>query len=81
MKGDEKEIWEKSFANELGRLAQGVGNQIDVTNTIFFKNKYAVLRSKKVTYGRLVCDIKEHKTETHRTRLTVGGNLLGFPGF
>ena len=33
-----------------------------------------------MTYGRLVYDIKEHKTETHRTRLTVGGNLLGFPG-
>ena len=33
-----------------------------------------------MTYGRLVCDIKEHKTETHQTRITVGGNLLGFPG-
>ena len=33
-----------------------------------------------MTYGRLVCDIKEHKTETHRTRLTVGGNLLDLPG-
>ena len=33
-----------------------------------------------MTYGRLVCDIKEHKSETHRTRLTVGGNLLDFPG-
>ena len=33
-----------------------------------------------MTYGRLVCDIKEHKSETHRTRLTVGGNLLDLPG-
>ena len=33
-----------------------------------------------MTYGRLVCDIKEHKTETRQTRLTVGGNLLDFPG-
>ena len=33
-----------------------------------------------MTYGRLVCDIKEHKSETHRTRITVGGNLMGFPG-
>ena len=32
-----------------------------------------------MTYGRLVCDIEEHKSETHRTRLTVGGNLLDFP--
>jgi len=27
-----------------------------------------------------VCDIKPHKKETHRTRLTVGGNLLPFDG-
>ena len=33
-----------------------------------------------MTYGRLVCDIKKHKSETHRTRLTVGGNLINFPG-
>ena len=33
-----------------------------------------------MTYGRLVCDIKEHKSETHRTRLRVGRNLLDFPG-
>ena len=32
-----------------------------------------------MTYGRLVCDIKE-KTETNRTRLTVGGNLLDSAG-
>ena len=34
---------------------------------------------KKVNYGRLFCDIKEHKSETHQTRLTVGGKLLNFP--
>ena len=33
-----------------------------------------------MTYGRLVCDIKEHNSETHRTQLTVGGNLLDLPG-
>ena len=33
-----------------------------------------------MTYGRLVCDIKEHKSKTHQTRLTVGGNLLDLPG-
>ena len=33
-----------------------------------------------MTYGRLVCDIKENKTENHCTRLTVGGNLLDFAG-
>ena len=47
MKGDEKEIWNKFFANKLGRLAQGVGNRIDGTNTIFFEQKSAVPRGKK----------------------------------
>ena len=32
------------------------------------------------TYGRLVCDIKTNKIETHRTRLTIGGNLIEYPG-
>ena len=75
-----KDTWETSFANELVSLAQGVGNRIEGTNTINFRQKSAVPRNKKVTYGRLVYDIKEHKTETYRTRLTVGRNLLDFPG-
>ena len=80
MKGDDKDTSKTSSANELGQLAQGFGNRIGGTNTINFRQKYAVPKNKKVTYGRLVCDIKEHKTETHRTQLTVGGNLLDFPG-
>ena len=47
IRGDKKEIWRKSFANELGKLAQGVGNRIDGTNTIFFEKKYAVPKGKK----------------------------------
>ena len=35
---------------------------------------------KRVTYGRLICDIKEHKYKNHQTQLTVGGNLLDLPG-
>ena len=33
-----------------------------------------------MAFGRLVCDIKEHKTKTHQTRLTVSRKLLGFLG-
>ena len=29
---------------------------------------------------RAVCDIRPQKIETHRTRLTVGGNLIEYPG-
>jgi hypothetical protein len=36
----QREIWEHSFANEIGRLAQGVGTRMPTgTNTIFFIEK------------------------------------------
>jgi hypothetical protein len=71
--------WERSFANELGRLSQGIRDQKG-TNTIFFVPKSKVPTGRTVTYGRIVCDLKPHKTEKERTRLTVGGNLIDFPG-
>ena len=36
--------------------------------------------SKKVTCGRIVCDYREQKEENQRMQLTVGSNLLHFPG-
>ena len=47
IKGNNKDTWETSFANKLGRLAQGVGNLIEVTNTINFRQKFAVPKTKK----------------------------------
>ena len=32
-----------------------------------------------MTYGRLVSDIRLNKEETHRVRLTVGGDRLEYP--
>eukprot|EP00957_Ditylum_brightwellii_P141262 10762631-Ditylum_brightwellii.AAC.1 len=31
-----KEVWKKSFANEIGRLAQGERNEVKGTKTMFF---------------------------------------------
>ena len=50
------------------------------TNTIFFIPKYKVPAGRTVTYGRIVAEIRPQKAETHRTRLTVGDNLINFPG-
>jgi len=81
LKDPDKIIWERSFANEFGRLAQGVGKRIKGTNTIFFKPKSEVpFKTSKTRYGKIVCGIKPYKKEIHRTRLTVGGNLLSFGG-
>jgi hypothetical protein len=33
-----------------------------------------------VTYGSFVVDIKNHKEEKARTRLTVGGDQIEYPG-
>ena len=33
-----------------------------------------------MTYGRIVCEIKPQKDETHRTIITVGGNIFDHPG-
>jgi hypothetical protein len=61
-------------------LAQGVGGRIEGSNTIFFTPRNAVPRGKFITYGRSVVDIRPNKTETHRVRLTVDGNLIQYPG-
>ena len=49
------------------------------SNTLGFIPKSKVPTGKMPTYGRLVCDIKPNKAETHRTRLTIGGNLIDYP--
>jgi hypothetical protein len=73
-------IWNEAAENEFGRLAQGVGNCIDGSNTIFFIPRQAVRKGKIVTYGRFVVDIRPNKSEFHRVRLTVGGNLIQYQG-
>ena len=48
-------------------------------NIIFFIPKEKVPAGTTVTYGIIVAEIRPEKAETHRTRLTVGGNLIIFP--
>jgi hypothetical protein len=74
-----KDTWIRSYANELGRLAQGVGNRFKGTDTIFFIPFNDVPADRTVTYGRIVCDYRPQKSEPERTRLTVGGNLIEYP--
>lgn len=79
--GPDKDTRIKTFANNMGRLAQGVGTRIPSgTDTIFFIEKSAVPEDRKVTYGRLVSFIRPTKAETHRIRVTIGGDRLDFAG-
>jgi hypothetical protein len=75
-----RDPWELSAANEFGRLAQGVGGHIKGTNTITFIPHDQVPPGRIPTYPRFVCEHRPQKTEVNRTRLTLGGNLIQYPG-
>jgi hypothetical protein len=58
--------WMRSTANKINRLYN--------TYTIRFIRRSNIPKGRKVTYGSFVMDIKDHKEEKERTRLTVGGD-------
>ena len=78
--GPNKDVWIRGYANDLGRLAQGVGNRISGTNTVFFISHKDIPAGRKVTYGKKEVSIRPNKTEMYRVRLTVGGDKLVFDG-
>ena len=79
VKGPDRKIWERSFANELEQLSQGIIT-VKGTNSVIFISKTQVPKDEKFTYGKIVCKVKPEKKERERTGLTVGGNLLDFTG-
>jgi hypothetical protein len=64
--------WMRSTANKINRLYN--------TNTIRFIQWSNIPKGRNVTYGSFVVDIKDHKEEKGRTRLTVGGDQIEYPG-
>jgi hypothetical protein len=64
--------WMRSTANEI--------NSLYSTNAIRFLRRSNIPKGRKVTYGSFVVDIKDHKEEKERTRLTVGGDQIEYPG-
>ena len=79
--------WTRSTANKWGRLLpHGVGHTRPVkeekkrTGTLFFIKKTQVPAGRKVTYANFVCNIRPQKEETHRVRMTAGGDKLDYPG-
>jgi hypothetical protein len=64
--------WMRSTANEINRIYN--------TNTIRFIRRSKIPKERKLTYGSFVVDIKNHKEEKERTRLTVGGDKIEYPG-
>jgi hypothetical protein len=64
--------WMRSTVNEINRLYN--------TKTIRFIRRSNIPMGRKVTYGSFKVDIKDHKEEKERTRLTVGGDQIEYPG-
>jgi hypothetical protein len=75
-----REAWQISAANEFGRLAQGVGGRVKGTNTIHFIPHHEMPADRQATYPRFVCSERPQKQEKNRTRMTMGGNLIDYPG-
>jgi hypothetical protein len=75
-------VWTKAFCKELGRLAQG-WDGTKGTETIFFMTHEeikAIPKDHTVTYARIVVDYRPQKEDPNRVRITVGGNLIKYPG-
>jgi hypothetical protein len=64
--------WMRSTANKINRLYN--------THNIRFIRRSNIPKGRKVTCGSFVVDIKDHKEEKERTRLTVGGDQIEYPG-
>jgi hypothetical protein len=78
-----RQAWSLSSANKIGRLANGIGGRIkNSINTIKFicQHEVPTERMKDVTYGQFVCTVQPEKAEPNRTRFTVGGDRINYPG-
>ena len=45
-----------------------------------FTKKDKIPKYRKITYANFICNIRPQKSETHRIRLTAGGDKLDYPG-
>ena len=70
-----KDILTKSFGTEIPLLAK-------TTETIFFIRKEDIQSDRigNETYARIVSVFCDGKKDKYRTRVTMGGNLVNFPG-
>ena len=85
-----KTVWDTSYANELGRLCQGIGTKpndptkqrVAGTNT-FRPIKFHDIPTNQrhdVTYTRVVCEVHPQKEDPNCMRITIGGNCICYPG-
>ena len=70
------------MCKELGNISQGFGKEKG-TNTVKFMTHDEIANipgDRTVTYARIVVDYRCQKDDPNRVRITVGGNLIDYPG-
>ena len=76
-----RDTWLRSTSNKFGHLVQGLpDNHVEPTNTIFFIPFSKVPKHKQPMYARFVCSYRPQKAEPYHTHITVGSNLIDYPG-
>jgi hypothetical protein len=77
-------IWQTAFGKDYGGMAQGdikMGQK--GTNSIFVMSHAEILnipKNQTISYARVVVDYRPQKVEPHIIRITVGRNLINYPG-
>jgi hypothetical protein len=84
-----KATWDTSYANELGRLCQGIGlgptpngQRVAGTNTFFLIDYQDIppYKRKEICHTMVVCEVCPEKDDPDHTRITIGGNRICYPG-
>ena len=73
-------LYETAYSKEMGRLAQEIPGQAEVTDTLFFIDKSSVLvyRWRDINYGRVVVTYRPEKYDPYIFQLCVGGDIIHF---
>ena len=76
-----KDIWQKAMCKELGNLSLSYESTAG-TNCIKWMSHNDIKNiptNRIVTYTRIVRDERPQKADPNKVRITVGGNLIGYP--
>ena len=82
--------WNTSYSIELGRLCQGISvnpadpskQRVEGTNT-FHPIRYEDIpldRRKEIAFSKVVCTFRPEKSDPNRTRITIAGQNINYPG-
>ena len=84
-----KATWDTSCSNELGRLCQGIGEGSTPTKQRIAGTDTFVLidyqdiplhKRREICHTMVVCEVLPEKDDPNRTRITIAGSRICYPG-